>query len=405
MSLDIAFLGGVFPKHLELEILEHSKGNIDFAANNLQWAIIDGLDICNHKPVHLCNVMFVRSYPKGYKKIIIKTEKFSHHPNSSDINLGFLNLFGLCMFFRFFAGTKGLLNWARKKNKNKLILIYSLHTPFLLAAIIMQAIYPGIKSCIVVPDLPSFMSDSKSFFYRLFKAVDKFIIDICLKRINAYVLLTDFMTERLNVGKRPWLRIEGIFNAKRYEFDHEKNNCKTIMYSGNLNISHGILDLLHAFSQISDANYRFWITGSGDGLNDILNASKKDKRIKYWPKLKQNELFKLLCQATLLVNPLKPDNFKTRYFFPSKTLEYMASGVPTLMYKLPCIPAEYNQYLHFFKVFTIDGIRNKIIEICEMAQEERLDFGKRAKDFVLNKKNPEAQCTEILNMLQKLFTE
>ena len=50
-------------------------------------------------------------------------------------------------------------------------------------------------------------------------------------------------------------------------------------------------------------------------------------------------------QATLLVNPRKGHEEYTKYSFPSKTMEYMASGTPTIMYKLPGLPIEYEEYL------------------------------------------------------------
>lgn len=403
--MDIVFLGGVYPKHLETEVIKNSRGRLDFAANNLQLGIIDGLDICNHGPVRLCNLMKVGSYPKGYKKIIIKTEKFSHQNGALDINIGFINISGIKLFFRLIAGTVGLLRWAPIKEKNKVIIIYEIHTPFLLASIIVKSLYPRIKICLVAPDLPEFMSDNKNPFYRIFKIIDKFIIELCLIKVDAFVLLSEFMTEKLNVRHRPFVRMEGIFNGKRYDFINDKNPYKTIMYSGNLDTNLGIMELLNAFTIIKKDDYRLWITGNGNGLSDILKASKTDKRIKYWPALKQNELFELQQKSTILINPLRPDHRKTRYFFPSKTMEYMASGVPTLMYKLPCIPEEYHKYLLFFENFTIEGMRNKIVAICEKPKKELIDFGMEAREFILNKKNPEIQCGKIYSMLQELFNK
>jgi hypothetical protein len=152
--MDIAFMGGLFPKHLEPEIIENSKGRIDFAANNLQWGLVDGLDFCNKQPVHLCNVLVIGPYPKGYNKLRIKTENFNHHPDSSDVNYGFINLIGFNRFSRFLAGTKGLIKWAKNKSEKKIIINYSMHTPFLFASSIARFLFPNIKLCLIIPDLP-----------------------------------------------------------------------------------------------------------------------------------------------------------------------------------------------------------------------------------------------------------
>jgi glycosyltransferase involved in cell wall biosynthesis len=210
------------------------------------------------------------------------------------------------------------------------------------------------------------------------------------------------MVEKVNIKKKPFIRIEGIFNRNRYDFGAVGKHNKTIMYSGNLDIKQGVLDLINSFSLIKDKDYKLWITGYGSGLPIIMEAIKNDTRIIYWPKLEQNELFKLQQKATLLINPLKPDHIKTRYFFPSKIMEYLASGTPVLMYKLSCLPNEYYNYLYFFDEYGIQGMSDKIIEICNKPPKELSDFGMAAQKFILDEKNPEVQCGKIYLMLQKL---
>jgi glycosyltransferase involved in cell wall biosynthesis len=402
-SMDIALMGGLFPRHLEHEIIENSKGRIDFAANNLQWALVDGLDACNKLPVHLCNVLVIGTYPFGYNKLIIKTEKFSHQTGSFDANYGFVNLIGLSRITRFLAGTKGLIRWAKKKSEQKVVVCYSIHTPFLLASVIAKLLFPEIKLCLVIPDLPELVSDSKNIIYRSLKLIDKGIINFCIARVDTFVLLSDFMTEKIKIRNQPFIRVEGIFNSRRYDFLPVEKSHKTIMYSGNLDVKQGILELLNSFSKIGDKEFKLWIAGYGNGLPAILKAMGADDRIIYWPKLKQNELFRLQKMASLLIHPIKPDHIKTRYFFPSKIMEYMASGTPTLMYKLSCLPEEYYKYLYFFDNGSNEAMGTRIVEICNKPLRELSDFGITAQNFILNEKNPEVQCGKIYAMLQKLY--
>jgi len=69
--MDLLFLTGIFPKEKETEILENSKGNVQNAANVLQWNLINGLDECLGK-VSLLNAVFIGSYPKRYKKLFLE---------------------------------------------------------------------------------------------------------------------------------------------------------------------------------------------------------------------------------------------------------------------------------------------------------------------------------------------
>lgn len=401
--MDIAFLGGVFPKNLENEILKNSNENIHFAANNLQWSIIDGLDLINSSPICLLNVMLVGAYPKDYKKILIKTTKFSHIQNANDINVGFINLVGIRIISRFISATRILLKWARQKGKNKVILIYSLNTQFLIASLITKFLNPKIKLCLIVPDLPQYMSDSKNLIYRFLKSIDQIAINIGLKKIDAFVVINDSMKEKLKINQRPCVRVEGIFNTNNYDFKSEIKTQKMIMYSGNLDVNQGILDLLISFSNIEDENYKFIITGFGNGIKDILKYSAKDSRISYQSKLKQSELFELQKKSSLLLNPIKPTHPKVKYFFPSKTMEYLASGTPTLMYNLSCLPEEYKNFVYIINDTSSEGMRCKILEICSKPEKELIEFGMSAQKFILDQKCPIVQCNKIYTLLNRLF--
>ena len=55
-------------------------------------------------------------------------------------------------------------------------------------------------------------------------------------------------------------------------------------------------------------------------------------------------------KATLLVNPRPTGEEYTKYSFPSKNMEYMASGTPVLTTCLPGMPAEYNEYVYLLKI-------------------------------------------------------
>ena len=97
----------------------------------------------------------------------------------------------------------------------------------------------------------------------------------------------------------------------------------------------GIRDLIAAFNEIDDKEFSLWICGFGLDQPFVEVAAKNDSRIIYWGLVEQNRVFEMQQQATLLVNPRKGDAEFTKYSFPSKTMEYMASGTPTVMYKLP----------------------------------------------------------------------
>lgn len=401
--MDLLFLGGLFPKHLENEIIRNSKGEIQYAANNLQWALIKGFELINKNPVQLCNVLLIGSYPKGYKKLFIKTEKFSHHTEVIDTNYGFFNLYGLSMFFRFFAAMKGLINWPQNKNGKKILIIYSIHTPFLLASYIKTYFSKNIKLCLIASDLPEYMSDRKNIIYRALKALDKQIINLCLKRIDAFVLLSDLMQEKLNIGQKAWVCVEGIFDNSMIKYETiSKGKHKVILYTGTLAARYGLLNVLDAFEAIKKDNYELWICGDGDTKDEIIERMKKDSRIKYYGLVQRERALMMQQQATVLVNPRTSEGDFTKYSFPSKIMEYFASGTPTIMHRLPGIPEEYYNYCFIADQEDAEGLFKTIINVCEMDQMVLNEMGRNAQKFIFEQKNPKTQVGKIVEMISEL---
>lgn len=106
-------------------------------------------------------------------------------------------------------------------------------------------------------------------------------------------------------------------------------------------------------------------------------------------------------EVSLLVNPRQNTEAFTKYSFPSKTMEYLASGTPVLMYKLDGIPDEYDAYLNYVDG---DGVESLTAAMSQMLGhdaypgcEEKARNGQR---FILREKNAAVQAGKILTLLQ-----
>ena len=80
----------------------------------------------------------------------------------------------------------------------------------------------------------------------------------------------------------------------------------------------------------------------------------------------------------------------------------MASGTPTLMYRLGCLPKDYYPYLYFMEDESVDGIKNKLIDICEKSDDELKSFGQKASNFIINEKNEKKQAGKISKFITDL---
>lgn len=400
--MNIVFIGGLFPKELRKEIESKSLGEIQYAADALQWALIEGLD-SHVDALRIFNLIYIGSFPTKYKDFRIKKTNFSHNPFSHDVNIGFVNLPIYKLWSRYWNLRKELFT-SLNRNYDGVLMIYAIHVSFLIAAIDYKQYNKNAKICLIVPDLPQFMNDDKNIVKKYLKRVEIYFLKKYLPKVDAFVLLTDLMATNLKVEKRPWVRIEGVINSRSINGDLglKKETLRTVLYSGTLARRYGILNLLEAFSKIQDPNYRLWVCGDGDVKEILKMQAKVDHRIVYFGQIAREEVLRLQTRATVLVNPRSSDGEYTKFSFPSKTMEYLASGTPCVMYKLPAIPEDYHDYIYFCEEETPVGLSKTIVSVCEKNPSDLKAFGERAKQFVLNNKTSFIQGEKIYNLIKQI---
>lgn len=390
------FLGCLFERQKEKMYVQRSKGGISNAVNGYQWNLINGFNAVADEPVDLINVLPVGTWPKQYKQLLLRTRRWSYE-GSRNLEVGCLNLPFIKQYQRYRKCLKAL-----RKSKDKNILIYSTYLPFLKAVWKLDRSY---HVTLVVTDLPEFYDLGKTnAIRRFFRKRNNKKIYRCLKRIDKFVLLTEQMKEPLQVGDRPYTVVEGICDPHLFdatnEAPHAQKPCeKTVLYTGTLHRKFGILNLLDAFSQIESEDYRLWICGGGDAQEQISRAAERDKRIEFFGFQPKDRINELQQKATVLVNPRQNNEAFTKYSFPSKTMEYMLSGKPVIMYKLDGIPNEYDSYLQYVDGDAPCALKNKIVEVCEWSEEKRHAIGEAARDFVICNKNCSVQAKRILDLM------
>ena len=124
----------------------------------------------------------------------------------------------------------------------------------------------------------------------------------------------------------------------------------------------------------------------------------KDHRIQYLGTVSNEVAKKLQREAFVLVNPRSNKEEYTKYSFPSKKMEYMATGRPVLMYKLKGIPYEYDDYIYYFG----NDMRKSIEQLAIADPEELAAKGRKARDFVVLNKTSIKQAEKIINLLNYL---
>ena len=251
------------------------------------------------------------------------------------------------------------------------------------------------KRCIgIVTDLPDMLGGG-----RFSVALANFVIRHC----TGYVLLTDAMNDYLNKARKPYVILEGhsdISMRERVPSPEKKTSPRICFYAGGVSRQYGLANLVEGFREADIPNARLHIYGPGDYVEELQEIAENDPRIFYGGMLLNTQIVEKEQEATLLVNPRPTDEEYVKYSFPSKTMEYMASGTPVLTTVLPGMPKEYYPYVYLLPDESAAGIAGTLKQVLSQSDEVLFEKGNAARNFVLDTRNNVVQAAKILEMLK-----
>lgn len=282
--------------------------------------------------------------------------------------------------------------------KEHVIMCDGLNIAASLAALIASKIRK-IKTVGIVTDVPSRRPNNSRVLLR--ERINLWI----MRRFDSYLLLTEYMNAIVNPNNKPYIVLEGhsdIRMRKKENKLEDKNPKKVCFYAGTLRKVYGIDNLVIGFVEANVPDSELHIYGDGDYLKDLLQLSEKYANVKYLGIVPNHVIVQEEMKATLLVNPRPTDADYTKYSFPSKNMEYMASGTPVLTTSLPGMPEEYKKYVYVLEDESANGIKNALREILSQPKEILHEKGKQAKEFVMREKNNIVQAKKVIQMLELL---
>lgn len=402
MSLDVLFLGRLFPREKEQEIKGKMKTGLQDAANALQWNIIDGFEENDFGTMKIVNYLPVDAYPNGYADMFIEGFSFSHTDkyNEGDVNVRCCNIFGIKRFINIFFFKKHIKKWAKEKtDKQKVLFSYTANSMFLTLAKLAKKVNPDIQVACLIADIPEYSTVSVlTGFKKLYHDYEVKKTASLYGVVDKFVLLTEHMAERLGL-KAPFIVMEGIATTTNVEACEDTDYGKYILYTGLLNKRFGLCNLVDAFTELDDENVKLILCGSGDAEDYIAQKQKEDERIITLGRVDRVKALQLQKGAAILVNPRQNNEDFTKFSFPSKNLEYLSSGVPTVGYKLDGIPDEYDDYIIYPADDSPKALCDVFVSLLNMTEAERKAIGETAKSFVCENKCKKSQAKRIIEFL------
>ena len=316
------------------------------------------------------------------------------------IYLPFINWPIIRQILLFFTCFFSVLKWVLK-NKEGVIICDVLNISVSFAAVLASKITPA-SSVGIVTDVPAVLAGMSRSRMSLRSTIVMLINTFVINRFEAYVFLTEYMNNLINKQHKQYVVIEGQVDIDMADTINDlrgKSEKKVCMYAGALKKIYGIKLLTNAFISAKVDNAILHIYGSGDFEDELREICKRHANINFFGVVTNDNVVKAQLKATLLVNPRPTNEEYTKYSFPSKNMEYMVSGTPTLTTELPGMPEEYKEYVYLIEDESEEGLTNTLKKVLCKHKQELHEKGEKAKNFVLREKNNVLQADKIINMV------
>lgn len=253
----------------------------------------------------------------------------------------------------------------------------------------------------ILTDMPNTYVDNENKRVPLQKTITQFL---CEKCPDYYLFLTEEMNAVVNKSNKPYTIIEGFSDytvSKRENRFEKKTKQRICMYAGGINKLYGLDMLVNGFISADVDNCELHLYGDGPYVEELKTICKIHKNIKYLGILNNLDIVKKEEEATLLINPRYTSSEFVKYSFPSKNMEYMASGTPILTTKLPGMPPEYYDYVFLIEDETESGMATVLQSILSLGRMELHSFGTRAKKWIIENKNNVRATIKIIDLVKK----
>lgn len=337
----------------------------------------------------------------NFKKTYLKgdVERFR------SIKFCYIPIFNIPVLRNFIAFIYILMNVIRLSSKKDTVIVGDVLNITTSIANLIAGKVKGIRTVGIVTDIPTLLEASNrgntSIFTRLLSSFNDYII----QSFDSYIFLTEPMNNLINKKNKPYVVLEGHVDIDMKHTNNLPSNKYdkiVCMYTGSLKKIYGIKMLTEAFIKANIFNSELHIYGDGDFKEELIEICKKNNNVKYLGVKLNEHIVKEQLKATLLINPRPTNEEYTKYSFPSKNMEYMVSGTPTLTTKLPGMPEQYNEYVYLIEEESTEGLINALKKVLSHSREELHLKGERARQFVLKEKNNHVQASKIINMIASI---
>ena len=162
---------------------------------------------------------------------------------------------------------------------------------------------------------------------------------------------------------------------------------------------------MEAVRGLPGAGVRLQLLGRGELEARVGQIAVKDSRVDPPRFTDRSEVLESYARADVLVQPRPVKQEFVRYSFPSKLMEYLASGTPVVTTRLPGIPDDYGDYVEWADPDDAGGLRDAIARVLALSPEERSERGTRAREFIWRTRGRASQGGRMREFLEGLVRQ
>ncbi len=392
----LAFVGSVVPDRPEFRTEAFSP-----AGNMFQENLLAGLQAAGFTPPLVLSCRVLPAYPRDARLLLGSSQEVL----ACGVPVELAPLLNVIPFKQLLTGfwvLYRLLIWGwQHRAVRRIVYTYNLTMPPGLFTL-LAARCIGAKAVASINDINEPGENvPRTWPWRLDFAFQK----ILLPRFDGLIVVSDAIRADFAPAVR-YLRVEGGLSAEMVA-DASTDAAVSragfhVVFAGLMNTANGVEVMLRAISQIPDPDCRFIFAGGGPLSGAVRLAAREDPRIDYRGLLKLRELLPIYKQADVLINMRLTQTMRSRYCFPSKLMELLASGTPVISTCTGHVEEEYGDVLLPLRDETPEGLAAAIQQVAKMSREERRTIGGRARAYMLTNKTWSAQGARIGKFLAEL---
>jgi glycosyltransferase involved in cell wall biosynthesis len=208
-----------------------------------------------------------------------------------------------------------------------------------------------------------------------------------LPRFDGHMVVSRAIADDLIPGRRVCL-LEGGIDETQFQVARAERSDRDrfrMVLSGSLADFNGV-DLMLAAMDHLPPDIELVVAGTGPLAGRVTDRAARDPRVRYAGFLSFAEVLALYRNADLLLNIRLTQAIDTRYFFPSKLMELLASGTPVLSTCTGQVEADYGHALFLLRDETPEALADAIRAIRTLPPAHRAQVGREAHAFMLREK-------------------